>query len=268
MTTPPTVSVVLASRNRAERLAVVLAEIPAQHEVVLVDDHSTDGTVAAARAVRPDLVLVHPTRVGRGHALARGFRAAGGDVVVVLSTDGSDDPAEIPGLVQALTDGADFARGSRLVPGGGREGWGRLRLLAGRGRDLLARLALGIPGTDLGHTYLAFWRDLVPVLDLPDVTAPAPFDGSRYWGDGPEIDILLARRTTWSGARVVDVPSVQRQVFDGPRGGSTGGAVVLVLLTAVVERHRVRAGRRHDRALQRALHAPRPVLVQDLIDAA
>jgi glycosyltransferase involved in cell wall biosynthesis len=267
VTTTPTVSVVITARDQGEQLAVVLAEIPDEHEIVLVDGHSTDGTVAAARAVRPDLVLVYPTRVGRGHALARGFRAAGGDVVVVLSVDGSDDPAEIAGLVRALVDGADFARGSRLLAGGGREGSGRLRLLARRGRDLLARLALGVRGTDLGHSYVAFWRDLVPVLDLPDVAAPAPFDGSTLWGDGPEIDVLLTRRATRSGARVVDVPSVQRRVLDGAGGGDVRDAV-LVLLTAVAERHRGWAGRRQDRALQRALHAPRPVLVQDLIAAA
>ena len=58
-------------------------------------------------------------RSGKGNALACGFAAATGDIIVMVDADGSADPAEIPRFVQALLDGADFAKGSRFANGGG-----------------------------------------------------------------------------------------------------------------------------------------------------
>ena len=52
-------------------------------------------------------------------ALACGFAAVTGDIVVMFDADGSADPAEIPAFVRALIAGADFAKGSRFVRGGG-----------------------------------------------------------------------------------------------------------------------------------------------------
>ena len=63
--------------------------------------------------------LVTQTRKGKGNALACGFAAATGDIIVMIDADGSTDPAEIPRFVAALVAGADFAKGSRFIPGGG-----------------------------------------------------------------------------------------------------------------------------------------------------
>ena len=53
---------------------------------------------------------------GKGNALACGFAAATGDIIVMLDADGSTDPAEIPLFVAALLAGNDFAKGSRFAP--------------------------------------------------------------------------------------------------------------------------------------------------------
>ncbi len=93
--------------------AVLTAELPDRAwEILVVDDGSTDGTAAAARAAaatveRPGLavrVLRHAANFGLGTALRTGFAASTGDVVVVLDCDLSYDPAHIPGLVAALAD--------------------------------------------------------------------------------------------------------------------------------------------------------------------
>ena len=71
--------------------------------------------------------IVHQTGWGKGDALDCGFRAATGDIIVMLDADGSTDPAEIPRFVTALLTGAEFAKGSRFITGGGSEDITRLR---------------------------------------------------------------------------------------------------------------------------------------------
>src|SRR3954467_8673033 len=115
----PRVSVVVPARNEARNLPHVLPHIPAACELVLVDGHSIDDTIEVARRLRPDVKVVHQTRKGKGNALACGFAAATGDIIVMFDADCSADPDEIPRFVRALTDGADFAKGSRFRPGGG-----------------------------------------------------------------------------------------------------------------------------------------------------
>ena len=84
-------------------------------EVVIVDGHSTDDTIAVAQALLPDVRMVTQTGRGKGDALPCGFAAAHGDIIVMLDADGSTDPAEIPIYLQALLAGADFAKGSRFT---------------------------------------------------------------------------------------------------------------------------------------------------------
>ena len=114
------VSVVIPTLNEAENLPHVFSKLPTDlHEVILVDGGSKDNTVDVARALYPGIRVVPQTGRGKGNALACGFAACTGDVIVMLDADGSADPAEIPRFVAALLDGADFAKGSRLLPGGG-----------------------------------------------------------------------------------------------------------------------------------------------------
>ena len=118
-TTSPRISIVVPALNEALNLSVVLPQLPEVHEVILVDGGSVDGTVAAARRALPGIITVLQARKGKGNALAAGFARVTGDIVVMFDADGSADPDEIERFVKALTDGADFAKGSRFTEGGG-----------------------------------------------------------------------------------------------------------------------------------------------------
>src|SRR5688500_16912424 len=84
---------VIPARNEAPNLPHVLPKSPAWvDEVILVDGRSTDGTVAAARQLYPDIRVVDQEGRGKGAALRAGFAAASGDIVVMLDADGSTDP--------------------------------------------------------------------------------------------------------------------------------------------------------------------------------
>ena len=96
----PKVSVVIPALNEAANLAHVLPKVSADvHEVILVDGFSVDDTVATARALLPRIRIVLQDGPGKGAALRTGFRAATGDIIVMLDADGSTDPGEIPAFV-------------------------------------------------------------------------------------------------------------------------------------------------------------------------
>lgn len=94
--TPPTVSVIIPALNEARNLPHVARAMPVDiDEIVVVDGGSKDDTVAVARELWPDAVHIKQTRRGKGNALACGFAAASGDIIVAIDADGSTDPAEI-----------------------------------------------------------------------------------------------------------------------------------------------------------------------------
>ena len=212
----PTLSVIVPARNEARNLEIVLPYLPVEAEVVLVDGHSVDDTVAVTRRLRPDAVVVAQTRRGKGNALACGFAAATGDVVVMFDADGSADPFEIPAFVRALTDGADVAKGTRFAQAteAGSEDITLLRRLGNAGLNGLANVALGTRYSDLCYGYNAFWRDVLPVLDLPALDLPVP-PTTMVWGDGFEIETLLTCRFSLAGLKIAEVASTERERIHG-----------------------------------------------------
>jgi hypothetical protein len=238
----PDVTIVVPAKNEAANLREILPELPPVHEVLVVDGHSDDDTLEAAHAALPGVRVIQQTRRGKGNALACGFLAASGDVIVMFDADGSADPAEIPRFVDALVGGADFAKGSRFAPGGGSHDITALRAAGNSGLNRLSNTLFSGGFTDLCYGYNAFWRDLVPQLSLPPVFAP-PGD-QMLWGDGFEIETVINCRVAALGLWITEVPSVERKRIHGEtnlRTFSDGGRV---LRTLVAEWQRVGKQRR------------------------
>ncbi|HZT14881.1 MAG TPA: glycosyltransferase family 2 protein [Gaiellaceae bacterium] len=199
----PTVSVIIPALNEAENLRHVLPRVPRWvHEVILVDDHCTDDTVVVARELLPSVVIVENQREpGKGNALRAGFESARGEVIVMLDADGSEDPGEIPMFVGALIAGADFAKGSRFIRGGGTSDMPWLRRLGNKVFVLLVRALYGARYSDLCYGYNAFWRRVLPRLDLD--------------ADGFEIETMLNIRAHKAGLAIKEVPSFEAERIHG-----------------------------------------------------
>src|SRR5689334_26510 len=214
-TRDPLVSIVVPALNEALNLSVVLPQLPPVHEVILVDGGSVDGSVMAARRALPEIVTVLQARRGKGNALAAGFARVTGDVVVMFDADGSADPDEIPRFVEALVQGADFAKGSRFTPGGGSADITRVRRLGNRFLHTWMNVSFRTRFTDLCYGYNAFWADLIPLLDLPDHALATPAGSAMLWGDGFEIETLINCRFAYAGLAITEVPSMERLRLHG-----------------------------------------------------
>jgi glycosyltransferase involved in cell wall biosynthesis len=248
-TADPLVSIVVPALNESLNLSVVLPQLPRVHEVILVDGGSADGTIAAARRTLPGIITVRQTRKGKGNALAAGFARATGDIVVMFDADGSADPAEVTRFVDALKAGADFAKGSRYAPGGGSTDITLVRHLGNRFLNGISNVLFGTHHSDLCYGYNAFWADLVPLLDLPEPTGPAPANGKMLWGDGFEIETVISCRFAAAKVSITEVPSVEKLRIFGDTNLRTVRDGVRVLKTLLTEWRRARVTRRLERSI-------------------
>jgi glycosyltransferase involved in cell wall biosynthesis len=249
----PRVSVIVPTRNEAANLPTVLGLIPAEHEVIIVDGHSTDGTLEVAARLRPDAVLLTQTRRGKGNAMACGFAAATGDILVMLDADGSADPLEIPRFVRALLEGADFAKGTRFAAGGGSSDITRLRRLGNKALNGTVNTIYRTSYTDLCYGYNAFWRHCLPVLEL----SPGSSSDEMLWGDGFEIETLINIRVAQAGLKVVEVPSYEADRLHGVSNLNAVSDGLRVLRTIAAERRTQRK-----RSVAGAAVAARPNMIE------
>ena len=134
-------------RANLERLVSTVVSVLADHriagELIVVDDHSPDGTgeLADHLAERFPMQVVHREgKLGLGSAVLAGFERARSEVLGVMDADLSHPPSVLPGMFAALrTLDADIVVGSRYVPGGGSGNWPWRRLVMSRVAGLLAR---------------------------------------------------------------------------------------------------------------------------------
>ncbi|WP_245563508.1 glycosyltransferase family 2 protein [Longispora albida] len=237
----PSISLVVPALNEERNLSYVFGRLPEGiTEVILVDGGSKDRTVEVARELYPGIRVVQQTRTGKGNALACGFEACTGDIVVMIDADGSTDPEEIPDFVAALTSGADFAKGSRFRPGGDSHDITRLRRLGNHGLNGIVNILFGTRFTDLCYGYNAFWRDVVPLLGLPSTSTPRPANGDRLWGDGFEIETLINVRVAAHGLSISEVASVEGPRLHGVSNLNAFSDGIRVLRTIIREYRRLR----------------------------
>jgi glycosyltransferase involved in cell wall biosynthesis len=203
-------------------------------DAVVVDDGSTDATVAVARATGA-LVVALPFNLGVGGAVRAGLRWAeqqGYDRAVVVDADGQHDPHGVRALIAALDGGADMAIGSRFAAGAAPYRVGRFRAGAMRALRVVVQRVATQHFTDVTSGFRAFDR---PVLELLARSYPA-----EYLADTVEALLMVA----WAGFRIEEVPITMRPRTGGQPSSRRLSLAVnyLRLLIAILS-----AGYRHTR---------------------
>jgi glycosyltransferase involved in cell wall biosynthesis len=224
----PKVSVVMPTLNEAKNLPFVLTKMPSWvHEIIIVDGRSTDNTREVALALHDAVRIVEEPKKGKGAALRAGFGAATGDIVVSIDADGSMNPEELILFVASLMAGADFAKGSRFIQGGGTEDMSLVRMLGNWFLTHIVRVLYGSGFTDLCYGYNAFWKCHLTLLNVDC--------------DGFEIETALNLSALRSGIKIIEVPSFETNRIYGQSNLNALSDGFRVLWTIFKEMFRPRA---------------------------
>ncbi len=153
----PRISVVMPAHNEEEVIGRILDELHEghYHEIIVVDDGSTDQTIAIAQAHGAKVVR-HPYNIGNGAAVKSGIRAATGDIIVLMDADGQHPPSNIPRLVSYIGD-YDMVVGARSAES--QAGWHRA--LANGVFNHYASYIVGYPIPDLTSGFRVIKAPLV-----------------------------------------------------------------------------------------------------------
>ncbi len=189
-------AVVIPARNEARSLrAIASACLTEARIVIVVDDASTDGTLETV-ADLPLIALRSDTHLGKGGALALGFRKAmesGAEAVVTLDGDGQHDPHDIPAFVEAANrQPGSLIIGARMLAAETAP-WGRR--FANRIADFWISRAAGIAIRDSQCGQRLYPRELL----ISVIPGTAPVEGFAF-----ESDVLI--ESTWQGFGIVAVP--------------------------------------------------------------
>lgn len=167
------VSVVIPAHNEVgaveETVRALDARLSAEaidHEIVVVDDHSSDGTGDLVRKLERDIAAVRlVTNTGAGgfgHAVRAGLDAYTGDAVVVYMADASDDPGDVVRYVRTMEGrdvdcvfGSRFVRGSRIID------YPQTKLLFNRAANTVIRLLFGLRYNDISNAFKLYRREAV-----------------------------------------------------------------------------------------------------------
>jgi len=210
----PTVSAVIPVYNEQDNVGPLLDELAERldalgidHEIVIVDDGSTDetwrrlGRYAEEHSSAPLRSVKLRRNFGQTAALATGFRLARGEVIVTLDGDLQNDPADIGALLECLRDGADVACGWRRE-----RKEGPVRAVPSKAAARLIGRLVGLKLHDFGCTLRAYRREIVGDLDL--------------LGDMHRFIPALCHAV---GAKVVEIPVRHRPRLKGEaKYGRTG----------------------------------------------
>jgi glycosyltransferase involved in cell wall biosynthesis len=227
------VVVVMPAWNAARTLERTVSAIPDEwvDEIILVDDRSTDDTVALARTL-PISLIWHPHNVGYGGNQKTCYLQAlqsEADAVVMLHPDGQYEPTLIPELVAPILEGrADMVLGSRLAERGGwrKGGMPVHKFLANRGLTTIENRVLGTHFSELHTGYRAYSRDLLQGVPFLRNSLDFSFDSemlfqaiyfgfrvsevpapTKYFDDASSISLrpatIYALKTLWTAFRLI-----------------------------------------------------------------
>ena len=201
--------IVVPTYNESENINALveaaLASTPLTVDILIVDDHSPDGTGALADilAVRhePRVHVLHRERkMGLGTAYVNGFGWGLGrpeyEVFIEMDADFSHNPVYLKTMLETLA-ASDVAIGSRYVEGGGTRNWGIGRKILSRGGSFYSRLILGASIRDFTGGFNGWRRHVLDAVDLPSLRS-----------DGYSFQIELKYRAFLRGFRIREFPIV------------------------------------------------------------
>ncbi len=191
--------------ENAEKIIRAVFSLPDGYHVLIIDDGSPDGTAAAVKSLMNEFpqrlfIIEREGKLGLGTAYITGFKWAlqrDYDYVFEMDADFSHDPSDLPRLLQACVQGADFAVGSRYKDGVSVVNWPIARILMSYFASVYVRTVLGVRIYDSTAGFVCYSRKVLETLDL---------DAVRMKGYGFQIEMKYS--AVKLGFRIGEVPVI------------------------------------------------------------
>lgn len=164
-------------RENIEKLVELLLELPVQVHIIIIDDHSPDGTgeIADALVLRSGgrVQVIHRAgKLGLGTAYIAGFNRAiaeASELIITMDADFSHHPRYIPAMVAKIQEGYDLVIGSRYVPGGDAIECTLPRKILSWIANAFARTTLGLHAHDVTAGFRCYRREVLESIDLTQI---------------------------------------------------------------------------------------------------
>lgn len=194
-------SVIIPTFNEVSTIEDTLKDIPKEvvDEILVIDGHSTDGTVELVRKL--GYPLFFQKEKGFGSAISEAVRRTRGDVLIFITSDYSQNPKDIPKLLEKIQEGYDVVLASRYLPGSGSDDDTFLHYFGNKAFTFLTNLIHGSNFSDCLYFFMAIRKK---VLDSLQLNSP-----------GFEYCIELPIKVHRAGFRVAQIPSFERKRAGG-----------------------------------------------------
>jgi dolichol-phosphate mannosyltransferase len=205
-------SVIIPAHNEAEglratvvALEAVLTAAAVPHEVLVINDHSSDGTAGVLAALEREFAAVrgvdNEKPGGFGYAIRTGLEQFRGDAVCIVMADASDDPHDLVQYYRLLAAGYDCAFGSRFMRASRVVDYPRHKLIINRAANTFIRLLFGLSYNDVTNAFKGYRREVIegiqPILSCHfNLTVELPLKAITRGYSYGVVPINWSNRTT------------------------------------------------------------------------
>jgi len=197
------VSLIIPTFNEVSSIGQVLGQVPKNwiEEILIIDAPSTDGTIELVKKL--GYPIIFQENKGFGSAIITGIKYAKGDVLIFLTADNSQDPRDIPKLLEKIKEGYDLVLASRYLPGGKSEDDTFVTYIGNKFITWLCNRIHRTKFTDSLYFFLAIRKKVLDSIKLnsPDF----------------ELCIELPIKVHKAGFKIAEIPSFERKRKMGQR---------------------------------------------------
>ncbi len=202
-------SIIVPAHNEQDNIVDVIKKIEQsvslKHELIIVNDHSSDGTVDLVKGLLktyPNIRLIENLAdKGFANAIKTGFADVKTELALPVMGDLCDDLATIDKMRAKIDEGYDVVCGARYIKGGSRSGGSKLKEFLSCWAGISLRCLLGIPTSDITNAFKMYKKTVIDCIDLESV--------------GFEISMEIPLKAYYSGFKITEVPTVWNERTKG-----------------------------------------------------